>query len=692
MNVNAFAELTGLTVDAATACLAQCESQEEALASFVQSLDSIPSTMFRDSKVHQTNALAINATLRAAYSVCRGIIASKQCSDKEAWVAFAAARASEQTAATSSSSTASSSTAAKTASPFATANSAAANPFATATASLFGTKPSPSALAGPSSQPPKPESTGPFQSPLGQGNNKAQATNPFTSTTSTAATKPSTAPFSSDGKASPFGSKTTTNPFAAASQPSPGSSPFGNTSTTNSLATVGATTSTANKVPKVVDNEASKAQESTAPAAAKPASTPFAFGTTSAGHASFGFGQKPATSTPAPAAPQNAGTGSVSFGFGQKPAASAPTAPTAQEAPAPAPAAPVEIARPTYVDTAPHGNVGPLLSMPRFWELEVEGRCTLLNLDRGFVAKHRDTLRDRMMKWVDKTENKFHRQPVSYVKIVDPDEKVARVILRDAERTFFAPEHREKLANFLYAMYYEFRSYGQAMSYLAGICLLALTEAETATVLRRVSKDYIPGHWAEEAVGFATSAWLVEHIMQRLYPDVAKHFQAINFWPDTYLQKIMSGLCIHVLDFADLFEFLDEFMQHGMRYLIKFCLGIVDVFHTRLVSRGPSSMNELYEYMRLDRKAIDSSDVCAVLAAAKRISLGDDDGMLDVLRMVVYDKKVAPRIQRAPKTEAFEPCCVCEKEKPTWYHDELGKVCQPCKTKSGYPEAEFEKY
>jgi len=56
MNVDAFAQLTGLTVDAASACLSDCKSQEEALASFVQSLASIPSGMFRDPKVHKTNA------------------------------------------------------------------------------------------------------------------------------------------------------------------------------------------------------------------------------------------------------------------------------------------------------------------------------------------------------------------------------------------------------------------------------------------------------------------------------------------------------------------------------------------------------------------------------------------------------------------------------------------------------------
>lgn len=58
-------------------------------------------------------------------------------------------------------------------------------------------------------------------------------------------------------------------------------------------------------------------------------------------------------------------------------------------------------------------------------------------------------------------------------------------------------------------MYHEFKAYGQAMSYLAGLCMLVLNEQEAATVIRFVATQYIRGHWAEEAVGFSTNAWVV---------------------------------------------------------------------------------------------------------------------------------------------------------------------------------------
>jgi hypothetical protein len=326
---------------------------------------------------------------------------------------------------------------------------------------------------------------------------------------------------------------------------------------------------------------------------------------------------------------------------------------------------------------------GPFFEMPLFWKEEVEQRAPLLNLDNnGFLKRNRGVLRARLEKWLACADF-YISTPVRYVAMDDEDEQIARVIIKDADRTFFHPDHRKKFVAFLYAMHYEFGTYGQAMSYLAGLCLLVLTEQETAALLRKVNKNYIPGHWAAEAVGFATSAWVVEYFIQELYPDVAKHFEKINFWPDTFLQKILSGLCVHVLEFDLLFDFLDRFMAEGFPFLLKFCLSIVEHFRTDLLSFGSDKINNLYEIMRLDNRAVSSNDVRKILTRSKSFNLGDRAANLDLIRMQVYDKKVAPRLQRAPKEEAFEPCEVCEKAKPKWWHDDVGAACDACKDKSG---------
>lgn len=414
-------------------------------------------------------------------------------------------------------------------------------------------------------------------------------------------------------------------------------------------------------------------------------------------------GAKSIFAAPAPASSSSGAAAASAFGFGAAAKAGAPVfsfgaASTTAPAPAPAPAAEAaEAAQPAPAASEkkpvkycePKHFTGPYFKMPRFWQEEVVGRAPLLNLNNGFLEAHKDELRPRLEKWVAKAG--FYRKPVKYVEIEDEDEEVVRVIIKDADRTFFDPEHRAKMVAFLNAMYHEFHAYGQAMSYLAGLCMLVLTEDETAAVVRFVATEYIKGHWAAEAVGFATSAWVVEHFMQKLQPEVAKHLEALNFWPDTYLQKILTGLCIHVLQFKELFEFLDAFMAGGMQYLIRFCLAIVEHFRSNLLAiKDSTEANELYELMRLDSRVADREDVLAILARAPSIDLGEDGSSIDLIRSQVYTKRIEPRLKRAPKTETFEPCEVCEKKRPVWWNEELGAVCDDCKAKN--PDCEFEKF
>nr|CCC93884.1 putative GTPase activating protein [Trypanosoma congolense IL3000] len=337
----------------------------------------------------------------------------------------------------------------------------------------------------------------------------------------------------------------------------------------------------------------------------------------------------------------------------------------------------------------PSHFTGAFFDMPLFWREEVEGRCPLLNLNDGFLDEDHLVLRARLKKWLEKAS--FYKQPVQYIEIVDEDEETVRVIIKDADRTFFHPDHRKKFVAFLNAMSHEFKAYGQAMSYLAGICLLVLTEEETAAILRFVAKVHIPGHWAAEAVGFATSAWVVEHFMKKRFPDVAKHLGELKFWPDTYLQKILTGLCIHVLNFRELFDFLDLFIEGGLKFLIKFCLSIVEHFRGDILRiRSSNDANTLYEIMRLDSRMADVSDVRKILKRAPLMELGDEELSIDVVRSMVYEEHVAPRLKRAPKTETFEPCEVCEERRPKWWNDELGAVCDECKDAA--PGMSYTKY
>ncbi|CCW63305.1 unnamed protein product [Phytomonas sp. EM1] len=393
---------------------------------------------------------------------------------------------------------------------------------------------------------------------------------------------------------------------------------------------------------------------------------------------SFGFGQSaggaPRTASNAPIAPFP----SAFSGFG-KPAQAAASSAVKSAAPE---------KKPPEETSATHFT-GPYFELPQFWEEEVLKRAPLFNCDKGFIEQNKDKLRPRMEKWLKRSS--FYRKPLTYFKVDNVDEEVVRVIIKDADRTFFHPEHRAKLVAFLHALSHEFKAYGQAMSYLSALCMLALTEEETASIIRFVSTEYIKGHWAAEAVGFATSAWVVEYFMQKRFPDVAKHLDSLNLWPDTYLQKILTGLCIHVLPFNDLFDFLDAFMLGGLRYLVRFCLAIVEHYRDKILSiKSTTEANTLYEIMRLDRNVADRNDVQAILKRAPFIDLGEDEENIDVIRSQVYEKKVEPRLVRAPKTNTYEPCSMCEERPPEWWNDDIGAVCSPCKEAN--PGTKFENF
>lgn len=422
------------------------------------------------------------------------------------------------------------------------------------------------------------------------------------------------------------------------------------------------------------------APTSAAPSPAKaPVSAPSKFGFGTAGISgtapssapiSFGFGKAAPTASTTPA-PTTAG---FSFGFGSAAAAPPPAAVAS--------AAPVKkevfYGPPTY-------NTGAFLDMPNFWEKEVVARATIFNLDNGFIAANKGLLRDRMLKWAQPCLA-FYGSDIKYAPIKDRDEETARVIIKDAERTFFETEHREKFAEFLHSMFQELNTYGQSMSYLAAICNLALTERETAAILRKTAKEVLQGHWAAEAVGFASNAWVFEHILSKQQPDVAAHFKKINFWPDTYLQKIMSGLCVHVLPFNLLFDFLDRFMAEGLSFVMRFCLGITEIFRSQLIVT--EEFDTLFNIMRLDRSIVTQDDVRRILAAADKIDIRDFP--LSELKSEMYNEKILPRMAKAPKTLEFEPCTLCEVNKPTKYNDDLGIACEQCAQK--HPDKKWEEW
>ncbi|RNE97775.1 putative GTPase activating protein [Trypanosoma rangeli] len=208
---------------------------------------------------------------------------------------------------------------------------------------------------------------------------------------------------------------------------------------------------------------------------------------------------------------------------------------------------------------------GPFLDMPMFWEAEMKGQSVLFGLDKRVIECNKVSLRKTLEHWV--TAAVARRDPVRYVEVRNLDEKTVRLITRDANNTFLHPDHRKKFVAFLAAMYNEFEVYGPTMSFLAGVCMLVLSEEETATVLRLVLNVRIPPHWPMEVACFTTASALVESFLQAPSSSEKKQFdlgEHANLY--SRMQTIIKVLCETMVNVKELFCFF-ELVINGNRVL-----------------------------------------------------------------------------------------------------------------------------
>ena len=325
----------------------------------------------------------------------------------------------------------------------------------------------------------------------------------------------------------------------------------------------------------------------------------------------------------------------------------------------------------------------PLMSIPTFMESEVDGKAPLFGKHfRGWLKKNPPKLFSRMQGWSDAVEG-IYRSPLHLTPIptTDFDHEIPRIIINDSIRTFNGARYQFRLATFLYSLWKECGNYSQSMSYLAGILLLTLNEQQAAFIMRKVNKRHIPGHWASQAVGFSTNAFVWDTLLSKIDPEIHGHFKAINFLPDTYLQKIFSALCIHVLEFDVLFDFIEVFLSEGFPFLLRFATALAQHFKQRLLHTGKDSVNKCFDIMKMDSAMVSREDHLIVLDNAKRMNIDSYVNRIEEWRTYAYENIIAPRLAKAINTPAFEPCCLCDLEKPDFFCEDCGPVCKSCTAK-----------
>eukprot|EP01122_Echinamoeba_exundans_P009245 TRINITY_DN3224_c0_g1_i3.p1 TRINITY_DN3224_c0_g1~~TRINITY_DN3224_c0_g1_i3.p1 ORF type:complete len:402 (-),score=115.43 TRINITY_DN3224_c0_g1_i3:189-1394(-) len=298
------------------------------------------------------------------------------------------------------------------------------------------------------------------------------------------------------------------------------------------------------------------------------------------------------------------------------------------------------------------------LKQTGFWEAEKTAPLMLLN--KGYLeSKGFDYMFERAEKWVSLVLTPEEIAAPEVQQMVWPEGlEISRIIIRDAERTFMADEDRQKIAKFLSVVEHKFGDYAQGLSFLASLLLLFLPEGKVLAMLSKINTDpkYIPGYWKHEAVAFARDAYVFERFWRQRNVPLADHLNKTGALPETFCQKYMVALSIHVLPFEALFEFLENFFTRGARYLFQFALSFVQ--HLEKLLMAANDTPTVFAYLRLDTKMItypEELPLAAVKAALEvDISDIDDDAKLAAVREEVFNLKLRGRFEALAAARARE--------------------------------------
>ena len=299
-----------------------------------------------------------------------------------------------------------------------------------------------------------------------------------------------------------------------------------------------------------------------------------------------------------------------------------------------------------------------------------------MGLNYGFLKPGETEILGRVQKWSELVSAVPEGDDFKWPAPTDVSEENQRIIIKDAERTFVGKKQREILIQVLTAAIHRFNDYQQGLGYVTSFLLLFLEEKTTLSILTRLnsSEKYIPNYWKHEAVGFATDAYVFEHLLQIHFPKVAAHLKAI--WPETYCQKWFVGFSIHVLPFASLFPFFEQLFQKGYTFLFEFALSLVEHVEEELLKTPASDSPAIYAILRLDPKLpLVTQELAASIvekAAAYEDKLKDVD--YAKIRKGVYESKLKARLEAAKRSFA-------ESDSDDESEEEAGEECQICNEK-----------
>ena len=291
-----------------------------------------------------------------------------------------------------------------------------------------------------------------------------------------------------------------------------------------------------------------------------------------------------------------------------------------------------------------------MLKNPQF--IEDEKGAPLFLLDNGFIKAAGDLAFERANGWYDLV---FPDGPAEEKELAPVNEAdIPRIVIKDAERTFLKPENRLSLEKYLTQMNVEFGDYSQGFGFVASFLYLFMDEKKAQQMLIKVNSDekYIPGYWKETAIGFATDAYVFDHLLKKIRPGLSEHLAKSYILPEMYCQKWFTNLCVHVLPFENVFQICDNFFAEGYTFLFKFAISLMGHLEKDLMKTNDPGA--LLGVLRLDKKYL-SEPLCyeQIIREAKDIDVttGVD---YPALRKELFEKYLKPRFDRIQKQKEEE--------------------------------------
>lgn len=245
-----------------------------------------------------------------------------------------------------------------------------------------------------------------------------------------------------------------------------------------------------------------------------------------------------------------------------------------------------------------------MIKSPSFWEEEEQ--APILNCNHTFLipGSSNDEAISRAERWVEvcgADEAGLELSPESL-----DFSQVDRILVADAERTFVSDANRRKMVAISQHWWQTIPDYHQGLGYIIGFLSLFLSPEKVAQVILRLEREekFTPGYFRGRPETFVRDAKVFGRLIEEHLPEISQHLTTSGVVPDAYSQKWFVGLCIHVLPFEVLFEFLDTYFELGHIYLFQFAVTLVRKLSTQILSTSKTNVNGLFSLLRLDAEVL----------------------------------------------------------------------------------------